>query len=338
MKSQHSGNSSPIQQLHRRKRRERGDTWCNLKLLSKITGEKEETPTLTNLWINLSGRLCFRADPGARKLFHLLQPRHRQELGKGRHDKGGTPSSGAGSAWASGKPTGLHIPWLWGGKLPAPVEIPPLTRGCGWCCLQARWCPWWIWGEKSKWTPKSLRVCTGTCVYEARFLLLAKASTAHSPACLFQPGWVREIFPPPLPLHLTQKMFENPRFLPSPASPPLGNGRLKEKQTKASLCSGELTGRGASTPPLLPLLPSRGSSLPIVYSSSRHVKGFLGVVFSSKQGLGLIERLLILIMWIVVRAWVLCCACGLLCSLLCVDGRGGYKAGGKGTAGIFLSC
>lgn len=124
-------------------------------------------------------------------------------------------------------------------------------------------------------------------VYRVRFLLWAKASTAHTPACSFQPGWVQEIFPPALPLPLTQKMFENPRFLPSPASPPVGNGRLKEKQTKASLCSGGLTGRGAATPPLLLLL-SRGSGLPVVCSSSGRVKGFFGVAFTSKQGLGLI--------------------------------------------------
>lgn len=78
--------------------------------------------------------------------------------------------------------------------------------------------------------------------------------------CLFQPGWVWERFPPPLPLHLTQKMFENPRLLPSPASPALGDRRLKEKQTKASLCSGELMGHEAATPPLV-LLPSWESGL-----------------------------------------------------------------------------
>lgn len=105
---------------------------------------------------------------------------------------------------------------------------------------------------------------------------------------MFQPGWVWERFPPPLPLHLTQKMFENPRFLPSPASPTLGNRRLKEKQTKASLCSGELMGHEAATPPLL-LLPSLESGLPIVCSSSSHVKGLLGVSVTSKPGLGLRE-------------------------------------------------
>lgn len=150
-------------------------------------------------------------------------------------------------------------------------------------------------------TPNSRRVCSGTCVFQVRFLLSAKASPPRSPACLFQPGWMREISPPPLPLHLTQKMFENPRFLPSPASPPLGNRRLKEKQTKASLCSGELTGRGAATPPLL-LLPSRGSGLPIVCRSSGHVKGSFGLAFTSAQGLGLIGKLLILIIQIVVCA------------------------------------
>lgn len=137
----------------------------------------------------------------------------------------------------------------------------------------------------TKQSPKTLRVCTGTGGFQARCLLWAKPGSA----CLFQPGWVWERFPPPLPLHLSQKVFENPRFLPSPAiSPALGNRRLKEKQTKAPLCSGELMGHEAATPPLL-RLPSRESALPIVCSSSRHVKGLLGVAVTSKPGLGLRE-------------------------------------------------
>lgn len=162
-----------------------------------------------------------------------------------------------------------------------------------------------------------------------RCLLWAKPGAA----CLFQPGWVWECFSPSLPLHLTQKMFENPRFLPSPASPTLGNRRLKEEQTKVSLCSGQLMGHEAATPPLL-LLPSQESSLPIFCSSSRHVKGLLGVAVTSKPGLRAV-----FINYPSCRTHL----SPLLCpwsvhSLLGFIGCRGDKDREKGTAGISLPC
>lgn len=181
-------------------------------------------------------------------------------------------------------------------------------------------------GGITKQTPITPGVCTGTEVF--RCLLQAKPGTA----CLFQPGWVWECFPLFLPLHLTQKMFENPRFLLSPASPTLGNRRLKEKQTKASLCSGELMGHEAATSPLL-LLPSQESGLPIVCCSSRHIRASLVGCHIQARAEGCFYQLSKL------RTHL----SPLLCpwsvhSLLGFDGCRGDKAREKGTAGISLPC
>lgn len=188
-----------------------GGNWCNLKLLSKITGGKKKSPNWQASEYIYWGGSISKQTLGPENLSMCSSPNMRQELGQGGYGEWGPPARGGlgtHRAWAvwkwpvctslavRRKTSSTHCdtlimisqswypPSSWYPSLDTLILIPPLMQGHERCCLQAgacvRCCPWWIWGLMTKRTPKSLRVCMGIVFFRQDFCSWPRQGTLSS--------------------------------------------------------------------------------------------------------------------------------------------------------------